>query len=114
MIQISQFIQSFPASINQQDKEPWEITKTILEIINGLIPSLSKDFNINDGIAIHKTAAIESGVTIKPPVIIGEGCFIGAHAGSSRLHDAAPGGRARATAAGHRAGNRGTRQRDHP
>ena len=80
MIPISQFIQLFPAAIDQQDKEPWEITKTIIEIINDLIPSLSKDFNINDGVAVHKTAVIEQGVTLKPPVIIGEECFIGAHA----------------------------------
>jgi UDP-N-acetylglucosamine diphosphorylase / glucose-1-phosphate thymidylyltransferase / UDP-N-acetylgalactosamine diphosphorylase / glucosamine-1-phosphate N-acetyltransferase / galactosamine-1-phosphate N-acetyltransferase len=80
MIPISQFIQSFPAAIDQQDKEPWEITTAIVEIIKGIISLLDEDFNINDGIAIHKTAVIESGVTIKPPVIIGEGCFIGAHA----------------------------------
>ncbi len=80
MIPISHFINSFPTAIGQQDKEPWEITKAIVEIINELIPSLNEDFSINGGIAIHKTAVIESGVTLKPPVIIGEACFIGAHA----------------------------------
>jgi NDP-sugar pyrophosphorylase family protein len=80
MIPINQFIHSFPTAIEQQDKEPWDITKKIVEIINELIPSLNEDFNINDGIAVHKTAVIESGVTLKSPVIIGAGCFIGAHA----------------------------------
>jgi NDP-sugar pyrophosphorylase family protein len=80
MIPISQFIHSFPAAIDQQDKDPWEITTAIVEIINRLIPSLNEGFNINDGIAVHKTAVIEPGVTLKPPVIIGQGCFIGAHA----------------------------------
>jgi UDP-N-acetylglucosamine diphosphorylase / glucose-1-phosphate thymidylyltransferase / UDP-N-acetylgalactosamine diphosphorylase / glucosamine-1-phosphate N-acetyltransferase / galactosamine-1-phosphate N-acetyltransferase len=80
MIPISQFIQSFPAEIDPQDKEPWEITAAIVQVINKLIPSLNEDFNISGGIAIHKTAVIENGVTLKPPVIIGAGCFIGTHA----------------------------------
>lgn len=80
MIPINQFIQSFPAAIDLQDKEPWELTKIIVELISKIIPSLNEDFNISDGVAIHKTAVIEPGVTLKPPVIIGESCFIGAHA----------------------------------
>ena len=80
MILISQFIQSFPIAIDPQDKEPWEISKAIVEIINELIPALNEDFNVNNGVAVHKTAVIEQGVTLKPPVIIGKGCFIGAHA----------------------------------
>ena len=79
MIPISQFIHSFPASIDQ-NKAPWEITAAIVGIINELIFSLNEDFNITAGIAVHKTAVIEQGVTLKPPVIIGESCFIGAHA----------------------------------
>ncbi len=80
MIPISQFIHSFPKEIEQLDKEPWEITNTIVVTISQLIPSFNEDFNINNGIAIHKTAVIEPGVTLKPPVIVGAGCFIGAHA----------------------------------
>jgi UDP-N-acetylglucosamine diphosphorylase / glucose-1-phosphate thymidylyltransferase / UDP-N-acetylgalactosamine diphosphorylase / glucosamine-1-phosphate N-acetyltransferase / galactosamine-1-phosphate N-acetyltransferase len=80
MIAVSQFIQSFPAAIVQQQKEPWEITTAIVEIINQLISLLNKDFKINDGIAVHKTAVIETDVILKPPVIIGQRCFIGAHA----------------------------------
>lgn len=80
MIPISQFIHSFPAEIKQDDKEPWEITQSVIEIIQALLPSLNEEFTISDGIAIHKTAVIENGVTLKPPVIINRDCFIGAHA----------------------------------
>ena len=44
------------------------------------ILSLSDEYNIDNGIAIHKTAVIESNVILKPPVIIGPKCFIGANA----------------------------------
>jgi NDP-sugar pyrophosphorylase family protein len=80
MIPINRFIHSFPKEIDLQDKEPWEITNTIVDTIDALILSLNEDFKISDGIAIHKTAVIEPGVILKPPVIIGAGCFVGAHA----------------------------------
>ena len=80
MTPISQFIQSFPPGIDQQENEPWQITSAIVTIINSLISSLNEAYIISNGIAIHKTAVIEEGVISKPPVIIGAGCFIGAHA----------------------------------
>lgn len=80
MIPINQFIHSFPAEIKQDNKEPWEITQSVIEIIQALLPLLNEEFTISDGIAIHKTAVIEKGVTLKPPLIINRDCFIGAHA----------------------------------
>ncbi len=72
---INDFSEYFPA-----DKQPWEITRQLPEIIIGLIANLDSDFNIENNIAIHKSAVIEAGVVLKPPVIIGSNCFIGAHA----------------------------------
>jgi NDP-sugar pyrophosphorylase family protein len=44
------------------------------------IKSLSSDYKVTNGVAIHKKAKIEEHVVLKGPIIISEGCFIGAHA----------------------------------
>lgn len=62
-------------------KFPWEITGKADEIIKKIINNLrANDYAINNGVAIHKTAEIESGVTMKGNIIIGKNCFIGAGA----------------------------------
>ena len=71
------FIKHFPF---QKDWKPWEVTSKIPDSIYAKIATLpEKEYTIIDGIAIHKTAVIEKGVTLKAPVIIAENCFIGAH-----------------------------------
>lgn len=81
MINIQDYIKSylfhFPKSINHQ---PWEIVDNLEEILTNKIQQLSDDYVIEDNVAIHKSAIIEKGVTLKGTVIISENCFIGAHA----------------------------------
>ena len=59
---------------------PWHITKDLPNIILEMIASLGDDYKVENGIAIHTTAQAEEGSVLKAPVIIGEHCFIGAHA----------------------------------
>jgi UDP-N-acetylglucosamine diphosphorylase / glucose-1-phosphate thymidylyltransferase / UDP-N-acetylgalactosamine diphosphorylase / glucosamine-1-phosphate N-acetyltransferase / galactosamine-1-phosphate N-acetyltransferase len=80
MITIDDYINSFAIYFPKENKEPWEIVNTLPDIINHLITQLSSDFIITNGAAIHKTATVETGVVLKPPVIIGSNCFVGAHA----------------------------------
>lgn len=74
---IAGFSLAFPA---QNDLLPWEITRDLVAILPRMIAALDSDFQIHDGVAIHRSATIESGVILKPPVIIHEHCFVGAHA----------------------------------
>ncbi len=81
MLDISQFIKNYSSIFpDLKDTLPWDITNDLSNILRKISPSLGDDFLIKDNIAIHKTAVIESGVTLKGPVIIGENCFIGANA----------------------------------
>jgi UDP-N-acetylglucosamine diphosphorylase / glucose-1-phosphate thymidylyltransferase / UDP-N-acetylgalactosamine diphosphorylase / glucosamine-1-phosphate N-acetyltransferase / galactosamine-1-phosphate N-acetyltransferase len=79
MIAIENYINSF-SEYFPGDKEPWEFTNELPEIITGLILNLNSDFNIENSIAIHKSAVVETGVVLKAPIIIGKNCFIGANA----------------------------------
>jgi UDP-N-acetylglucosamine diphosphorylase / glucose-1-phosphate thymidylyltransferase / UDP-N-acetylgalactosamine diphosphorylase / glucosamine-1-phosphate N-acetyltransferase / galactosamine-1-phosphate N-acetyltransferase len=79
MIAIENYISSFSKYFTE-DKEPWEFTSQLPEIITGLILNLNNDFDIENNIAIHKSAVIETGAVLKPPIIIGKNCFIGANA----------------------------------
>lgn len=57
---------------------PWGLK--VDEIVLRKISQLDSEYHIEESIAIHRTAVVESGVVLKAPVIIGPGCFIGAHA----------------------------------
>lgn len=59
---------------------PWDLITDIQNIILRKIKSLSADYRISQGVAIHKNARVEENVTLKGPIIINDGCFIGAHA----------------------------------
>lgn len=42
--------------------------------------ALGTGYRLGDGLAVHGSAVIESGAVLKPPVIVGPGCFIAAQA----------------------------------
>ncbi len=81
MINIDNFIKEFYRIISiDKTKQPWEIINGLENIINEQIQKLSTAYKIEDNIAIHKTAVIEQGVTLRGAIIISENCFIGANA----------------------------------
>ena len=82
MVPISRYINGFQHLFPDFGQvTPWTITNNIPSAIWDRIKDLPEaDYNINNGIAVHKAAIIEAGVILKPPVIIGPYCFVGAHA----------------------------------
>ena len=74
---IARFSNVFP---ELKDLTPWNITNNLADIIYRYIQRLSSEYTIKDGIAIHNTATIEQNVVLKLPIIISEGCYIGANA----------------------------------
>ena len=81
MIQYSAFVKNFVTNFPDLEKDaPWNVVAAIQNIIQRKIKSLSSDFNVKHDIAIHKKSQIEENVTLKGPIIISDGCFIGAHA----------------------------------
>ncbi len=79
MIQIEQYIDNFSCQMNQGGRQPWEMIQQIGELINAKIKTLDNNYTIAQGIAIHKTALIDTNVVMKAPIIIGENCFVGAN-----------------------------------
>lgn len=81
MIDHSTYLKNFVLNFPELEKElPWNIVSSIQNTILQRIKSLTSEFKINQDVAIHKKAQIEENVTLKGPVIISAGCFIGAHA----------------------------------
>ena len=81
MINISDFVKELPKLFpTYAAHQPWQITSVLSEIVRTTIPLLGNDYVINGDIAIHKTATVENGVTLKGPIIIGPECIIGANA----------------------------------
>lgn len=73
---IKHFSKIFPEAAGLQ---PWQITSALHQIISEKILSLDESFIGKNGIAIHKTAVVESGAVLKAPVIIGVNCFVAAN-----------------------------------
>ncbi|NJK96552.1 MAG: LpxA family transferase, partial [Bacteroidales bacterium] len=71
------FLNEFPEFTNYQ---PWNFLPELSSILLQRIEKTDSNFDVKNGIAIHKTAIVEGNVTLKAPIIIGENCFIGAHA----------------------------------
>lgn len=60
-----------------KDSYPWEIINGLEELIEELMPTLeSKNYRVENQVAIHETALVENGVTLKPNTIIGPRCTI--------------------------------------
>ena len=60
--------------------KPWEIVNQLEELVHMHLKTLGDDYHIENNIAIHKSATVEQGITLKGSIIVGENCFIGAHA----------------------------------
>jgi len=81
MINTNDFIEGFPAVLNVNETQyPWDITNNLSAIIEQKIKNLDDSYTITGSIAVHTTAIIENGVTIKGSAIIGANSFIGANA----------------------------------
>ncbi|MCP4402540.1 MAG: LpxA family transferase [bacterium] len=58
---------------------PWDFCGRAKILIPQFITELGPDYAVDKDRAIHKSAIIEQGVTIKGPVIIGKDCVVSAH-----------------------------------
>ena len=77
---LSDFINQLPSLFDGHARSlPWELTANLTDFINEMILELDDNFEVNAGIAIHKTAIVEDGVILRSPVIISENCFVGAN-----------------------------------
>jgi UDP-N-acetylglucosamine diphosphorylase / glucose-1-phosphate thymidylyltransferase / UDP-N-acetylgalactosamine diphosphorylase / glucosamine-1-phosphate N-acetyltransferase / galactosamine-1-phosphate N-acetyltransferase len=81
-IDIDSFISGFSIlcpSVN--DLQPWEITANTNALVDEMILKLdANEYSIDNGVAIHKSATVETSTVLKAPVIIGENCFVAATA----------------------------------
>jgi UDP-N-acetylglucosamine diphosphorylase / glucose-1-phosphate thymidylyltransferase / UDP-N-acetylgalactosamine diphosphorylase / glucosamine-1-phosphate N-acetyltransferase / galactosamine-1-phosphate N-acetyltransferase len=81
MIEYSTYLKNFLVYFPDEEKTlPWDLIANIQNVIQRKIKLLSADFRVSNDIAIHKKARIEENVTIKGPIIVNDGCFVGANA----------------------------------
>jgi len=59
---------------------PWIATQQAETLIRSALSTLNSEYHIADGIAVHRSATIESGAVLKGPAIIGPDCFVAANA----------------------------------
>ena len=79
MIRLTDYIAQFSRSALAPwaDLTPWELATQAPAVVRQLLARLPADeYIIQDEIAIHRTATVEAGALLKPPLIIGAHCFI--------------------------------------
>ena len=70
---------TLPTVFPLNDEPAWTIVGNLPETVSQLIESLGDEYEMKDGIAIHRTAVIGHNVTIKAPAIISADCFVGSN-----------------------------------
>jgi NDP-sugar pyrophosphorylase family protein len=79
---LTRFLRGFAASPFGEESaaQPWRLTSAIAALVASRLPKLGSDYRIDRDIAVHETARIEPGATVKGPAIIGPSCLIAATA----------------------------------
>lgn len=81
MITIPSFCRRFGQSpFADSQLPPWQLLEQLPDHLRQQMEKLGKAYRQEGDIWVHRSARIETGVTIKGPIIIGPNCFIGAHA----------------------------------
>lgn len=74
---ISRFIEAWPTSLFASSEfAPWLIVQQAEALISEAISRLGRDYNVENGFAIHETSKVEAGVVLKGPGIIGPRCLV--------------------------------------
>jgi NDP-sugar pyrophosphorylase family protein len=63
-----------------QTIDAWRMPALVEQTLLKRLQVLSDEYSINGLTAVHRSARVEDHVVFKGPVIVSEGCFIGAHA----------------------------------
>ena len=80
MSALNQYISRFNLLFGNVGHElPWKLIANIREVLLDKMSALGPDYSVSNGVAIHKTAAVDDKVILKGPAIIGANCFIGAY-----------------------------------
>ncbi|MEL7487263.1 MAG: transferase [Pseudomonadota bacterium] len=81
MILISDFIEDWRAAALADEKlAPWAVTNDVVSLVRRAIEQAGPDYRLSDAGAIHRTAHVEPGAIVKPPVFIGPEAFVAATA----------------------------------
>lgn len=60
---------------------PWEITSNAAAIVRSLLDQTDlRDYVVTDEVAVHRSAVVEAGATLKGPLLLGPNCFVAAGA----------------------------------
>lgn len=80
-MQLSTYLSRFQACpFYDPTISPWQLLQKLPGLLVTLQEQLGDDYLQRGEAMIHTSARIESGVTLKGPMVIGPNCFIGAHA----------------------------------
>ena len=80
MINASLFIRRFAEVFPDAQSAPWHLPAQAEQLIADKSKALAAGYKQSGSAFIHQSATVEPQVTMKGPIIIGPGCFIGAHA----------------------------------
>lgn len=78
-VDIASYVASIPSSALQpwSHLSPWEITANAAAAVRSLLDTTDlRDYVVADEVAVHRSAVVEPGATLKGPLIVGSQCFV--------------------------------------
>lgn len=82
-VNIASFVESITTSPLQRwlHLPPWEITANAAAIVRSLLANTDlRDYVVSDEVAVHRSVIVETGATLKGPLLLGPNCFVAAGA----------------------------------
>jgi len=81
LVNVSDYVAAWHRSpFGREDGPPWRFTQSAELLIHAALSALGSGFKVEDAVAIHRSAVVESGSVVKAPAIIGPKCYVGATA----------------------------------
>ena len=62
-----------------RESVPWETIAHLSENLGQMLETLTGEYIVSEGVAVHRTAVVGHNVTIKALAIISENCFVGSN-----------------------------------
>jgi UDP-N-acetylglucosamine diphosphorylase / glucose-1-phosphate thymidylyltransferase / UDP-N-acetylgalactosamine diphosphorylase / glucosamine-1-phosphate N-acetyltransferase / galactosamine-1-phosphate N-acetyltransferase len=59
---------------------PWDMCAHAAEVVRAFLRTLGAEFVIVGEVGVHRGAVVEAGAVIRGPVVVSDGCMVGAHA----------------------------------
>jgi len=81
IVDIADYVSRWNTSpLGSLGRSPWAMTTGAQDYVAQILSALGDGYEAREGVAVHATAVVETGATIKAPAVLGPRCFVSSSA----------------------------------